>query len=77
MKILFDVHDGHDIETHARLMHQKMLEKHDLPRITGVTRALIPTWCDECSERAWGPVLGGPVMCADCTAKQAKKQTGF
>lgn len=76
MKIIFDG-NSNDAEQHARLMHRKMLEKHDLPRISGATRALIPTWCDECQERAWGPVLGGPVMCAACAAKQEKKQTGF
>lgn len=77
MKIVFD-NENHDIEEHARMVHRKMLAKHDLPRIAGATRALIPTWCDECQERAWGPVTGGPVMCPLCAEKQAKKnQTGF
>lgn len=77
MKIIFDNAGETDVEQHARFMHRKMLAKHDLPRITGVTRALIPTWCDECQERAWGPVTGGPVMCAACKAKQEKNQAGF
>jgi hypothetical protein len=76
MKIVFD-NPSEEIDQHARLLHRKMMQKHELPRITGVTRALVPTWCDECSERAWGPVLGGPVMCPACTEKQNKNKPGF
>lgn len=70
MKIVFDSQVGNDVERHAQFMHREMLKQKNLPRIACATRALIPTWCDDCSERAWGPVLGGLSLCRDCWGKR-------
>jgi hypothetical protein len=75
MKIIFDGR-GEDIEQHAKFMHAKMLQQYNLPRIEGATRALVPSWCDECGSRAWGPVMGGHALCTTC-AKPDKNQAGF
>lgn len=78
MKILFDNQLGDDVERHARYLHREMLKQKNLPRIACATRALIQNWCDECGERAWGPVAGGLCRCSDCWAKRDGKNTpGF
>lgn len=77
MKIVFDSQVGDDVERHARFMHHEMLKQKNLPRISGATRAIIPTWCDDCGGRSWGPVLGGPSFCPECLDKRATARPGF
>jgi len=77
MKIILDAH-GEDTEHHAKMMHREMMKKHQLPRLAAATRALIPSWCDECQGRAWGPVMGGPTFCDTCqTERDRRKHPGF
>ena len=78
MKIVFDHPPGEDIERHARVLHSAMLNEKNLPRLAGVTRAIVPDWCDDCGERSWGPVLGGVSFCPECRAKRESRNTpGF
>lgn len=79
MKFVIDTEKAPDaLEEHARFMLRKGLEEAKLPRINAATRALIPSWCDECSGRAWGPVMGGPTYCPACREIRAKKkEPGF
>lgn len=77
MKIVMDTSRQDDVESHARFLHEKMLTDYKLPRISAVTRALVPGWCDACEGRAWSPIFGGPTLCTDCRGKDDSKSTGF
>lgn len=77
MKVLIDSQVGDDVARHARYLHREMLKQKNLPRLAGATRALVPDWCDDCNERAWGPVTGGLCLCADCWGKRDKTSPGF
>ncbi len=75
MKLVIDTErspDVSNVEEHARFLHRKMYRDKSLPHVSAVTRALIPSWCDECQERAWGPILDGPTYCASCIEKKRK-----
>lgn len=78
MKIVFDSQPGDDVERHARFLHREMLKNKNLPRIAAATRAMIPDWCDDCGDRAWGPIMGGSAYCPDCrTKREARNGVGF
>ena len=63
-----------DLERHARFLHEEALEKAKLPRVSAATRALVPTWCDSCSERCWG--AGSFALCTKCRG-EGKLPLGF
>lgn len=79
MKLVIDAEKApSEVEAHARFLLRKQIEDKGLPRISAATRALVPDWCDECQERAWGPVMGGPTYCPSCKEARAKKKNpGF
>lgn len=75
LRILHDPGSSEDLEADARRLHDLMLRKHNLPRITGVTRAVVPTWCDSCGERCWGRDMGF-ALCQKCRG-EGKFPVGF
>ena len=69
--------DGDDaIDEHARILVREQYSKDNAPRGVTVGRALVPTWCDGCSERCWGRSGGYFTMCPKC-AGEGKTQIGF
>lgn len=75
VRILLDTTSGEDVEADARRLHYEYMEKNKLPRLPAATRAIIPSWCDACGERCWGPI-SGYAMCAKCRG-EGKVPLGF
>ena len=74
MKIVFDADYAlEDLEADARRLHREYMAKNKLPRLAAATRALIPTYCEICSEKAWGPLGGGIAICDPCRKRGERK----
>jgi len=76
LRVLHDPGSSEDLEADARRLHREMLRKNNLPRLPGATRAMVPSWCDSCSERCWGPERGGFSICQKCRG-EGKIPIGF
>lgn len=75
LKIIFTrTIPAEDIAADARRLHAEMMEKNDLPRIAGASRAIIPTWCYGCNGKTWG--THSYPLCDDCRG-EGKTPIGF
>jgi len=57
-------------------MVAEAFKKHRLPLIPAATRALEPSWCDNCENRAWCSVVSGRGICDECRDK-GNRELGF
>jgi hypothetical protein len=75
LKILFDIGVGEDVVEDARRLHRQYMTKNNMPRVAGVERALIPTYCYHCDEKTWGTMQGYGI-CEKCRG-EGKLPIGF